>query len=833
MPRISDFLGQVSDADATDSPAGSSVSQNNVSTLVQGKLQVRGGIQPATFTSTSTISSSNFHTFQRLCFCKTRQGDLIGVNGIDRGFRWDGITSNVEQLGITAPSAGPSIATPSISAAGKGGAITGIANSGGKYEITSNGHDMSNGERVRIGNVTATGGMANALNAQTFTIEGVTTNTFTLTNTSFDGTYTSGGTWCEDGFGATAGTYVCGVRYTDDTTTPVPSSMSVLTTVTAEETDQFDWSSIATTTEARVSGTGKVELWRSTAGVTNVLFKVHTVDYSGSITFNDQVDDNTLNLSSDDDTILVLANPPVDNSLVARRFEPPPNDRPVVVQFQDRYFYLGNVDYNRGTVATNGSTTITGTSTDWVATMVGRYIEISGEAKPFKITAASATSITVDTAVSNTASGLSYVIRPEQSNRRQVDFSEPDEPESVSSVNVFTVQEYINDDDDIVGACPLGPYLYLCGRRHKYAFSFSVDPLRDGSVRYVDDRGIFNHYCWDVFENAAYMMDDSGPYIFGGSSQSIGTAIHDLWRRDGDGDKIDFAKSDKFHVKVDRSKARVYFFVAFEGDAGSFPRRALVFNIRRKTWDLFEYPQQIPTSSSVQISGENRLSFGGENSKVYLADQGTTDVVTSETAGTATGGSSNTLSDSAASFTSGMVGASVYIFDGTGKGQRRTISGQTSTTLTVSANWTTNPDTTSKYVVGAIPFSWRSSSFHFPMDDAEHKRSVGIKFKPTAGDQRVDIRIYYNNSTTPASNGMPMKLGDAIEVGDTNTEDAVLYMKSARSSLENASGHEMYRIDGMYSGTSHGDHKMSVELRGYAGDNVPEIQTVDIEGVAE
>ena len=80
---------------------------------------------------------------------------------------------------------------------------------------------------------------------------------------------------------------------------------------------------------------------------------------------------------------------------------------------------------------------------------------------------------------------------------------------------------------------------------------------------------------------------------------------------------------------------------------------------------------------------------------------------------------------------------------------------------------------------------------------------------------------------------MPMKLGDAIEVGDTNKEDAVLYMKSARSSLENASGHETYRIDGMYSGTSHGDHKMSVELRGYAGDNVPEIQTIDIEGVSE
>ena len=103
MPKISDFLGQISDADAGDLPPGAAISQKNVSTTSAGKLKVRGGMQPATFTSTATISASNYHTFQRMCFCKTRQGDLLGVNGIDRGFRWDGSTANVEALGLTAP----------------------------------------------------------------------------------------------------------------------------------------------------------------------------------------------------------------------------------------------------------------------------------------------------------------------------------------------------------------------------------------------------------------------------------------------------------------------------------------------------------------------------------------------------------------------------------------------------------------------------------------------------------------------------------------------------------------------------------------------------------
>jgi len=836
MPKISDFLGQISDADAGDLPPGAAISQKNVSTTSAGKLKVRGGMQPATFTSTSTISASNYHTFQRMCFCKTRQGDLLGVNGIDRGFRWDGSTANVEALGLTAPASAPSIASANLNTADKGKALTSpyVENNGsGLYQITSSSHGLSDGDTVRLGNIVGTGSMANDLNGQSFTVANKSTNKFDLADTSFDGGHTSGGTWSQDGFGATAGDYVFGYRYIDDTTTAVPSSLTGLTKVTASENDFFTWSSLSTTSEAR--GQYKLELFRSTAGVTNVLFKVATIAY-GDIGsgFVDEVDDVTLNLSSASDVLLVLTNPPTDNSLVARRFEPPPDDRPVVVQFQDRYFYLGTVKYNRGTVGTSGSsTTITGSSTDWVSTMVGRYIEIAGQTAPREITAfGSATSLTVDTAITVSA-GASYTIVPEQSNRRQVDFSEPDEPESVPAVNVFTVQESANDDDDIIGGMPLGSSLFLFGRRNKYAFSYSAFPRLDGSVRYVEDRGAFNQFCWDVYENAAYMMDDSGPYIFsGGGSQEIGAQIQDLWRKDGDGDKLDFAKTDQFHVKVDRAKNRAYFFVSFTGDSGDYPTRALVYNIRRKTWDNYEFPQMIGSAATIQISGETRTIFGAESSNIYIADKGDTDVVTAEVTGTATGSGSTTLTDSGASFAAAVIGASVYIYEGTGKGQRRTITARTSTQLTVAA-WTTNPDTTSKYVVGAIEWNWKSKAFGFPEDDVRNKREVSIDFKPTTGDQRIDIRFYYNHSSTPLENAMSQKLGDAIEIQETNKEDAVVFMKLARSALENSVGREKFRFDGMYSATSHGDHEVSVELRGYAADDVPEIKSITVEGVEE
>lgn len=38
-----------------------------------------------------------------------RNGDLYGVNGLQRGFRWDGVTNSVEQLGISAPANAPTV----------------------------------------------------------------------------------------------------------------------------------------------------------------------------------------------------------------------------------------------------------------------------------------------------------------------------------------------------------------------------------------------------------------------------------------------------------------------------------------------------------------------------------------------------------------------------------------------------------------------------------------------------------------------------------------------------------------------------------------------------
>ena len=97
MPNITTFKGLITDSDGGDLPPGSSKEQKNVVTSVNGELVPRQGIQPATFSATNTIGSG-YNTFQKMCFCKTRTGEVIGVNGIDRGFIWNGISTIPSRL---------------------------------------------------------------------------------------------------------------------------------------------------------------------------------------------------------------------------------------------------------------------------------------------------------------------------------------------------------------------------------------------------------------------------------------------------------------------------------------------------------------------------------------------------------------------------------------------------------------------------------------------------------------------------------------------------------------------------------------------------------------
>jgi hypothetical protein len=86
-------------------------------------------------------------------------------------------------------------------------------------------------------------------------------------------------------------------------------------------------------------------------------------------------------------------------------------------------------------------------------------------------------------------------------------------------------------------------------------------------------------------------------------------------------------------------------------------------------------------------------------SRVYFSSSKSADNF-SGLSGTATAGAASTLTDSGKAWvTNEYQSLTITIVAGTGAGQVRTISSNTATVITVSAAWTTNPDTTSQYEV--------------------------------------------------------------------------------------------------------------------------------------
>lgn len=120
--------------------------------------------------------------------------------------------------------------------------------------------------------------------------------------------------------------------------------------------------------------------------------------------------------------------------------------------------------------------------------------------------------------------------------------------------------------------------------------------------------------------------------------------------------------------------------------------------------------------------------------------------------GTATAGAANTLTDSTASFTTtghSLKQLPVYIVAGTGAGQRRIISSNTATVLTVETNWTTNPSTDSVYLVGALRGRFETPWLHFG-EPFRQKRVPELHFSvdQDAVDKYYEIKLYRDFEST-------------------------------------------------------------------------------------
>ena len=116
-------------------------------------------------------------------------------------------------------------------------------------------------------------------------------------------------------------------------------------------------------------------------------------------------------------------------------------------------------------------------------------------------------------------------------------------------------------------------------------------------------------------------------------------------------------------------------------------------------------PEIVADNVTIAVSGSHTLtsplSFAGKAvlASITIKGQDTSDNELFD-GGTATSATATTITDSSKSWTTDFwAGGFVYIREGTGAGNIRTISSNTADTITVSSDFSTTPDTSSKYVI--------------------------------------------------------------------------------------------------------------------------------------
>jgi len=822
MPNLKQWAGLFSDMDPHDIPEGGAALQDNWTCNRIGALTVRKGMtrypfltvtgatadvvgiyafnpptkayiahhtsdgnvylgnKAATVAIESSVSANHPN-----CWCETRKGKLIRVNGLQRGTIYNGAA--VYPIGITAPAAAPTVTTPATGGASAGDYVVAYryldaqsipSSLSPSATVAASASDQFSWDTL----VASTETRVTSVELYRSTVGQATTLYLVKTLTN-NGTVTSSAN-------ATGK-----VRFT------LPTGHGVVVG------DKI------TVAGHSVAG------YNTTHGITAVAATTATsdVNYTADGTGGTWKLAGYTTDTATDATIMALTALPIlnsDGSLNAYRFVPPPIDQSVCVRLQDRYFYgvpkkLAIADYILNVAS-------------WTTAIVGHWLYREGFV-PVEITAATTTSenaITiggVSTHVADLTGGP--IISCDPAVRNAWYYSESDEPESVPvSQNEIIVQTNVEDNDEPTGIAPRGAWAWVFRERHTYRLTFSKQPSIDAGITLAFSRGCTNQRCWAVFEDTVFAMDEFGAWaIVGGQKKNISDPVCNYWADP----LIDWAHKDWFFASVEPTNATLRFHVVLTTDAAgvTHPMHALCMNIRSGEWWTESYPQEMGGACLSTLSSRSRLIVGGENGDVLTMDEGLYDVLSPLYGTVTTASTGTTLTDTGQTFpATTCVGAPVVVTGGTGKGSVRYIVTRTSATAVV-LNAALTVDTTSTYTVGAIRATFTSGLFELPEkeDDKEKgQRGVMVGFQPTTATETLYLSYTHDHETAAVNQLVQNTLGNAVS--SPSSVNVALNLKRAQSVLANAPGYQRWPLSAAADKRLLSHRWMSLSMEAYQHD---------------
>lgn len=743
-------------------------------------------------------------------FCETPEGLLLVANGHDPVLVWDGLSPQMDEAGLEAPSAALTMSgsgsgaivgtyyaysrfldddgrlsdlspiSSSYEPAGDTGDITNASNAT-PIVITSAAHGLTTGATVKIAGV---GGNTSANDTWAITV--LTADTFSLDESSGTADYTGGGTWTS------------GVATISYTAVPVPTSSKVATR----------------------------QILRNTDGQTDTFYvDVETSDLLGTSFSSTRTD---TDMATQEAVPLLDA----DGSALANRHGVPPNHKSVLAHHKDRMFLAVDRVCAVGMCqVTQGSTTVTGVGTPWTTSMAGRFLYVTGASQPYEISSVTSSSqtMTLTTAYADTTSLFaSYAIRPAPAERKLIYYSEAGLPQSWPAVNAFAIEE---DGDELTGLMPFGSFLYILQRRSVYRFSMQADPATDGAVFRAASRGCLNNRCWVLMDDTAYLMDEEGIWSFSGGegAKAISEPIADIFdpTRGGPYQIRNWSEA-FFFASLDRSRQVARWFLTIQGSF--YPRLALCYAYREERWWVESYHDAITSAANGTLRGQTQTFLGSTSRRVLAAGADDLDGLPSRSGtnrGTVTSATLLTLTDSTANFPSGLANVPVVITTGPGKMQRRTIVSNTATTLTLDRPWLEKPDSTSTYQIGGIPWQWKSRQYRYVDRETQEERRAEVTFVPLASSSggSMDLRFYHDFADLPLEQAQTSPASGGEGVAATKGSPDLVCDLTRRHGLiqRRISGHKETFVDG--------PRFLQIELRGGGQPTRLAISGITVDGV--
>lgn len=784
-----------------------------------GKLRNRFRHLISPFTYPLVPVTQNHYRRVADTFAEDADGVVHIWNGIDKPLRFEASVSAYETEGVIAPTIAPvmgSIGSGPIVGdfyayvrfVDRDGNFSSLSPVSAKFTPTS-GVGTITGATNAAPIVLTVGNAATLTNGQTVKVSGVQGNT--AANGIFSVQQVSSSTVAlyED-FSLTTpvignGTYISGGTLTTGVGTIV-------------------YSNVAIPTESKVV---RRQILRNQDGDTSVFYiDIDTTDLT-SDTFKSQT-------TSDSLTDSVSLENSAGTSLVDMSVAP---DYKKIVAFQGgRMFAAGNENYAEGAVVvTNGSKHVTGIGTEWgPITFGGRFFEVVGGSHRYTIDYCdSTTSLYLTEAYAGTTDPYAlYVIHVGDGERRTIYWSGPSQPEAWPITNTLTLAEDPNAGE-ITALMAKDAWLYIITENRTYRFSWVTDPLSDGFVVKAAQRGSVNNRCIVQVEDIAFMLDPIGIHAFAGNDdQNISSpAVQDMFRtKPCNRYKINWNAKKYFHAVYNPGDATVRWFVSL--DTNDKPYHAICYCVRTKRWWLEQFPWPIYSSCLGRLNGKQQVYLGTTGNRIMAMGLSTVDGPDGNAGGlrgSVTSAGVDWIADTSyAGPSAGVVGNRLTIVRGKGKGQERIIHSVSNGTIYVTIPWTDQPDTTSKYQIGAISWHWETGWMRWAPSDYAMNRAISVHLKTTVSETEMFLRVYHDLSDTPETytrvNTFADSSGMCLLANDPTTDLSINTMR--------AKGYVTMRVDDMFQYYTDGQRVVAMQLFGYSNADQQIIYRFTVDGAS-